>query len=324
MAPARTQGGTVLVTSRSFGSGHVDTLARLRERGLDAVRAGPGHDAAALADGLGRAVAWIAGTAPIGAEQLELAPGLRVIARYGVGYDAVDLGAAAARGIAVTHTPGANSEAVADHTLALLLAALRHVVAGDGSARAGDWRARPGRELAALTAGIVGFGKVGRAVARRLTGGFGTRVVVHDPYVADDAVRQEGCEPMSLDALAAEADVLCLHAPGAAQPLVDAALLRRLRPEAILVNAARGDLVDERAVAEALRSGRLGAAAVDVLATEPASGSPLLDAPNVVVTPHLAAQTVEAIDRMGTMAVDDVLRVLDGLPAIHPVPPVQR
>jgi D-3-phosphoglycerate dehydrogenase len=314
------EGAAVLVTSRSFGSGHVDPGERLRARGLEVVRASPAHDPAELAPTLARAVAWIAGTGAVGAAHLELAPALRVIARYGVGVDAVDRREAAQRGILVTNTPGANAEAVADHTLALMLAALRHVVDGDAAARAGDWSARPGRELGALTVGLVGFGRIGRAVARRLTGGFGSRVLVHDPFLDDEAVRAAGCEPAGLDSLAEAADVLSLHAPGGDRPLVTAELLARMRPGAIIVNAARGDLVDEVALAAALERCHV-TAAVDVLAAEPAADSPLLRAPNVIVTPHVAAQTAEAIDRMGSMTVDDVLRALDGQPPCNPVTP---
>jgi D-3-phosphoglycerate dehydrogenase len=313
--------GAVLVTSRSFGSGHVDPGERLRARGLEVVRASPGHDPAELAPTLARAIAWIAGTGPVDAAHLELAPALLVIARYGVGVDAVDLPEAARRGILVTNTPGANAEAVADHTVALMLAAQRHVVAGDAAARAGDWSARPGRELGALTVGLVGFGRIGRAVARRLIGGFGTRVLVYDPFLDDEAVRAAGCEPAGLDGVAEGSDILSLHAPGGDRPLVGAELLARLPAGAILVNAARGDLVDEAALAAALERGHVAAAAVDVLAAEPAADSALLRAPNVIVTPHVAAQTAEAIDRMGSMAVDDVLRVLDGEPPSNPVTP---
>jgi D-3-phosphoglycerate dehydrogenase len=221
----------------------------------------------------------------------------------------------------VTNTPGANAESVADHTVALMLAAQRHVVAGDAAARAGDWSARPGRELGALTVGLVGFGRIGRAVARRLIGGFGSRVLVYDPYLDDETVRAAGCEPARLQGLAERSDILSLHSPGGDRPLMSAELLAHVRAGAIIVNAARGDLVDEDALAAALQRGHVAAAAVDVLAAEPASVSPLLRAPNVIVTPHVAAQTAEAIDRMGSMAVDEVLRALDGEPPSNPVTP---
>jgi D-3-phosphoglycerate dehydrogenase / 2-oxoglutarate reductase len=306
----------VLVTPRSFGRGDAEPEADLRAAGFDVVRGDPGHDLARLAEPLGRAVGWIAGAAPVRAEHLAAAPRLRVLARFGTGTDAVDLAAASARGIVVARTPGANAESVADHAVALMLAALRHVVAADSAARAGEWKLRArGRELGALTVGIVGFGAVGRGVARRVGAGFGARVLAHDPFL--DAA--DGAELVGLDALVAAADVISLHLPGGRAPLVDAALLERVRPGAVLVNTARGSLLDEAAVAAALRTGRLGAAAVDVLASEPPGDSPLLGAPNVTVTPHLAAQTTEAIDRMAGESVAEVLRVLRGAPALHPV-----
>jgi D-3-phosphoglycerate dehydrogenase / 2-oxoglutarate reductase len=304
--------GIVLITSRSFGSGSPEPERALRSAGLEPVRADPRHELALLREPLGRATAWIAGVGPISADHLALAPGLRVIARYGVGTDSVDLDAARARDVVVTNTPGSNSEAVADHTLALLFGALRHVVAGDRAVRAGDWSARPGRELGELTVGLVGFGRVGRAVARRLVGGFGTRVLAHDPFVDPEEVRAAGCEPVTLEELADRCDVLSLHRAGGGEPVVNERLLARARRGAILVNTARGDLVDEPAVAAALELGTLSAAALDVLAGDDGAESPLLGAPNVVVTPHIGAQTREAVDRTGEMAVDGVLRVLAG------------
>ena len=311
--------GVVLVTTRSFGAGDADPAGVLAAAGLRVVRGPVDHDPAALAQPLGEAVAWIAGTAPVTARHLDVAPRLRVVARYGTGVDAVDLHAARARGIVVTNTPGANAEAVADYTVALMLAALRHLVDQDRAARTGRWQAQRGRELGALTVGLVGFGAVGRGVARRLAG-FGATVLVHDPYVAPDELQTAGVQPVpELAALAARAQLVSLHLPGGGRPIVDTAFLAHLPAGAMLVNTARGDLVDEAAVAAALAEGRLGAAAVDVLASEPAAASPLLDAPNTIVTPHAAGQTVEAIDRMGMTAAEEVVRVLAGKAPRHPV-----
>jgi len=243
------------------------------------------------------------------------------VARYGTGYDSVDLEAAAGRNVVVTNTPGANVESVADHAVGLMLAALRHLVEGDRAVREGTHPSFRGRELGALTVGIVGFGNIGRAVARRLTGGFGSRVVAYDPYVSADRVEEtpgvEAAEELS--ALAALADVLSLHMPGGGRPLVDAGFIEGMKRGAILVNTARGGLLDEEAVAAALSDGRLGGAAVDVLASEPAFASPLLGAPNTIVTPHVAAQTDEAIDRMGLWAAQEVVRVLAGERPLYPV-----
>ena len=316
----------VVVTSRSFGSGGVDPTELLENAGLEVLRADPDHDLDALADILSGAVAWIAGASPIGEAHLEAAPGLRVVARYGTGYDSVDLGAAARRGVIVTNTPGANVESVADHAVALMLAALRHLVAADRAARDRGHPSLRGHELGALTVGIVGFGNIGRAVARRLTGGFGSRVVAYDPYVPADIIEETpGVEAAAnLSELAALADVLSLHMPGRGRPLVDASFIRGMKPGAVLVNTARGKLLDEEAVATALQDGRLGGVAVDVLASEPAFAGPLLRTPNTIVTPHLAAQTVEAIDRMGLWAAEEVVRVLAGREPLYPVTPPKQ
>jgi D-3-phosphoglycerate dehydrogenase len=321
MTPEETGAGpSVVVTARSFGSGDANPGGLLQKAGLRVERADPAHDHAILRESLPAAVAWIAGTAPIDDRHLAVAPNLKVVARYGTGYDSVDLAAAARRGVIVTNTPGANAEAVADHTLGLMLAALRHLVAGDRASREGVRPALRGRELGALTVGIIGFGSIGRAVARRLSGGFGSRVLAHDPFVAPERAREAGVEPVGdLSGLARAADVLTLHMPGGGSAVVDAAFLSRTSPGAVLINTARGDLLDEQAVASALAEGRLAAVAVDVLASEPATSSPLLDAPNAIVTPHIAAQTTQAIDRMGMMAADEVVRVLTGEAPRHPV-----
>jgi D-3-phosphoglycerate dehydrogenase / 2-oxoglutarate reductase len=319
MTPEET-GPSVVVTARSFGSGDADPAGLLQKAGLRVTHADPAHDHAALEETLSAAVAWIAGTSPIDDRHLDVAPNLRIVARYGTGYDSVDLAAAARRGVIVTNTPGANAEAVADHTIGLMLAALRHLVAGDRASREGARPPLRGRELGALTVGIVGFGSIGRAVARRLIGGFGSRVLAYDPFVAPERTREAGVEPVGdLSGLARAADVLTLHLPGGGGAVVDAAFLRQMRPGAVLINTARGDLLDEEAVADALAEGRLAAAAVDVLASEPATSSPLLDAPNAIVTPHVAAQTTQAIDRMGMMAAEEVVRVLEGEAPRHPV-----
>jgi D-3-phosphoglycerate dehydrogenase len=319
--------GTVLVTSRSFSSGSRDLVGELRAADLEVVRGPPTHDLAALRRPLATAVAWIAGTGPVTERHLAEAPRLRVVARYGVGVEAVDLVAATARGVVVTNTPGANSAAVAEHALALLLARLREVVAGDRRARTGDWTVRHGRELGSLTVGLLGFGRIGHGLAQRLAG-FGATVLAHDPYVAPETIRSTGAQPAAADELPSRCDAVSLHAPGGSR-VVDAAWLQRARPGLIIVNTARADLVDEHAVADALRTGRIGGYAADVLSAEAAdTTSPLLAddlADLVVITPHAGAQTLEAVDRMGSAATADVLAVLGGTAPAHPVDaPEQR
>jgi D-3-phosphoglycerate dehydrogenase len=318
--------GKVLVTSRSFSSGSEDLVARFAAAGLEVVRGPASHDLAALREPLTTAVAWIAGTGPVTAGHLAQAPALRVLARYGVGVDAVDLRAAAARGVTVTNTPGANSDAVADHALGLLLAALRGTVPGDRGVRDGDWSVRRGRELGSLTVGVVGFGRIGQGVARRLTG-FGTEVLAHDPYLDPGAAETLGVRPASLADLAERCDAVSLHAPGG-RCVVAPAWLARARPGQVVVNTARADLVDENAVAAALRAGRLGGYAADTLTSEgTGEPSPLLAADLahlVVITPHIGAQTVEAVDRMGSAATADVIAVLSGSDPAHPVRPQEE
>ena len=304
---------SVVVTSRSFGSGDADPVGLLEDAGLEIVRADTGHDLEALKEPLAEAVAWISGTAPIESRHLDMAPRLKIVARYGAGTDSVDVAAASERNIVVTNTPGANTEAVADHAVGLMLAALRHVVDGDRAVRQGEHPSLRGRELGSLTIGLVGFGNIGRALTRRLKDGFGSRVLVHDPYVSPEQVEEAGAESVGeLTDLVSTVDLLSLHLPGGAGALIDKSLLGEMQPGTVLINTARGDLLDEAAVADALADGRLGAAAVDVLASEPATESPLLDAPNTVITPHISAQTTEAIDRMGMGAAEEVVRVISG------------
>ena len=304
----------ILATSRSFSSGSRDLIAELAAAGHSVTLGSPTHDLDDLLTDLAGADAWIAGTGPVTAAHFDAAPHLKVLARYGVGYEAVDLEAAARRGIQVTNTPGANSDAVADHAVGLMLAVLRGTTAGDRRVRAGDWSVLRGRELGAITVGIVGFGRIGQGVARRLSG-FGTRIVAHDPWLGDDAIRAAGAEPLDVAAMPAACDLVTLHAPGGTV-IADAGWLASARHGLVLVNTARPDLVDEGALTAALRDGRVAGFAADTL-TGDTAGAPsrlLADdlADRVVVTPHFGAQTVEAVDAMGSIAVENVLAVLAG------------
>lgn len=306
--------GIILATSRSFSDGDIDLVARAQAAGHEIVRGPAHHDLDELAPLLQSAHAWIAGTGPVTDAHLAAAPHLKVIARYGVGTEAVDILAAHARGIPVTNTPGANADAVADHALGLMLATLRTIPDGDRRVRQGDWSVRRGRELGAATVGIVGFGRIGQGVARRLRG-FGSRVTAADPYFPADRIRDLGAEPMELDELFETADIITLHAPGG-QRIVDAARLTTMRPGTVIINTARPDLIDEQGVAAALRDGSLAGYAADTLDGDTAaSDSALLAgdlANRVIVTPHLGAQTTQAVDNMGSLSLEDVLAVLAG------------
>jgi len=237
------------------------------------------------------------------------APRLRWVARAGAGLDNIDVAAAKERGIGVLNVPGANSVAVAELVFALLLGLMRQVPEADASLRRGAWEKSrfKGRELRGKTLGIVGLGRIGRAVAQRARA-FEMTCVGHDPLVSDADARAAGVEPLRLGELLARADIVTLHVPATPQTrgMIGAAQLERMRPGAVLVNAARGGLVDEAALHAALVSGALGGAALDVFAAEPPGASPLLTLPNVVATPHLGASTVEAQDAVG----EEIARLL--------------
>ena len=313
----------ILVTSRSFSSGEQDLISRLESRGHIIRRGRADHSLDAIGADLAVADGWIAGTGEVTAAHLDAAPRLKVLARYGVGFEAVDVGAAAERGVVVTNTPGANSNAVAEHALALMLAVLRTVPEGDRRVRNRDWSVIRGRELGSLTVGLVGFGRIGQIVARLLSG-FGSTVYASDPFMGPQLIRSLGAEPLDLAELSATCDVISLHAPGG-QQLIDAAWLAGAAKPLVLVNTARPELVDEEAVAEALRTGLLAAFAADTLRGDTSGqDSPVLDpqlAARVVITPHFGAQTVQAVDGMGSIAMDNLLAVLEGRTPPNPVSP---
>ena len=311
----------VLITSRSLGSGTVDIDSEIKNSGCTLSRGPANHDLAQLASSLATATAWIAGTGPITKEHLDHAPNLKIIARYGVGVEAVDLGFAKERGIAVTNTPGANSDAVAELSIGLMLSALRHVAFGDSQVRADKWETITGQELGALTVGVVGFGRIGQGVARKLTG-FGSKVIAFDPYATNEAFNSNVARASTLEELITKCDVITLHAPGN-EVLLSGEALKTVKPGVIVINTARAGLVDEHALATALRERAVGSYAADVLSVENTTQvSPLLAGDLkkfVTLTPHIGAQTMQAIDKMGSMAWANVKAVLAGKPPINPV-----
>ena len=258
----------------------------------------------------------------VDAELLAAAPRLRVVGRLGVGLDNIDLPACAARGIQVIPASGANARAVAEYVVATAMLLLRGVYLSSVEVAAGAWpRARlsEGREIAGKTLGLVGFGDIGRCTAR-LAAALGMRVLAHDPMVDPHSPiwTQTGATPRELDALLAESDVVSLHVPLTPQTrhLIDAGKLALMRSGAVLVNTARGGVIDEQALAAALRSGRLGGAALDVFEHEPlAAGSPLAGLRNLILTPHVAGVTRESNARVSTMIAE---KVGDFLRAIAP------
>jgi D-3-phosphoglycerate dehydrogenase len=247
--------------------------------------------------------AWVVrGATKVTRRLLDAAPQLRWVARAGAGLDNIDVAAASEKGIGVLNVPGANAIAVAELVFGLLLGLFRQIPAADAAMRRGEWEKSrwSGRELRGKTLGIVGLGKIGGAVARRAKA-FEMEVIGVDPIVSAADARAMGVEPVTFDEIFPRADILSLHAPMLPETkgMIGATELARMPRGAVLVNAARGALVDEAALVEALRSGQLAGAALDVYAEEPPKGSPLLSLPNVVLTPHIGAATVEAQEAVG-------------------------
>lgn len=252
----------------------------------------------------------------IDAEALAAGPRLTVVARAGVGLDNVDVPSATARGVLVVNAPQSNVTSAAEHAVALLLAVARHIPAADASLRAGRWRrsAFTGVEIAGKTVGVVGLGRVGQLFAARMAA-FDTTVIAYDPYLQPARAAALGVSLVDLPTLLATADVISIHLPRTPETvgLIGAAELATVRPGVLIVNAARGGLIDETALAEALRDGTVGGAGIDVFADEPPGPDhPLIGLDTVVATPHLGASTVEAQDKAGVSVARSVLQALRG------------
>jgi D-3-phosphoglycerate dehydrogenase / 2-oxoglutarate reductase len=248
------------------------------------------------------------------AEIVERATNLKVIGRAGVGVDNVDVEAATRRGIVVANAPESNILSAAEHAIGLLLALARNIPQAHSALVEGRWERSKwgGIELADKVLGVLGFGRIGRLVARRALG-LQMKVVAYDPFVSAERFRELGVDSATFDEVLERADFLTLHLPltDDTRGSIDAAAIARMRDGSRLVNAARGELVDEAALVAALESGKLAGAAIDVFSKEPYDG-PLLRAPNIVVTPHLAASTEEAQDRAGVIVAEQVVAALDG------------
>ena len=282
-------------------------------------------DAETLIEALAGVEGVIAGVEPYTARILGAAPELKIIARTGVGYDAIDVEAATANGVAVAPTPGANHHSVAEAAVGLIIASLRRFPFADRQMRTTGWNPRPyGVELRNKTVGVVGTGLIGKEVVRRLQG-WDVTILVSD--VVQDAAFAEkyGARYVELPALFRESDAITLHAPllPSTRHMVNEQTLRAMKDTAYVVNTARGPLVDETALARALRENWIAGAALDVFETEPlADDSPLKALDNVILTQHVAGVTYESMQAMTTMAVESVARVLRGEPPVACVNPV--
>jgi D-3-phosphoglycerate dehydrogenase len=251
--------------------------------------------------------AYVAGSAALTRDVLERAPTLKVISRRGVGFERIDLDAARERNILVAITTGANQHAVADHVFALVLAAARHVVDAHRCVSEGGWAAFSGPELRGKTLGIIGLGRVGKGVAVRARG-FSMRVIASDPVRDDVFARDNDVDYVDLEELLTGSDVVSVNASlnDTTRGLLEGKMLGRMKAGSILVNTARGGIVDESVLAQMLQAGKIRAAGIDVFEREPPVGSPLIGLPNVVLTPHIAAYTDEATAGANLLAAETV------------------
>lgn len=263
----------------------------------------------------------IVGIDPVTRAVLDASPGLRIVAKHGIGMDNIDIPAAAEAGVAVINTPGANSASVAEFAMTLLLAGAKRLAEGQDSLAAGHWTPVYGTELDSKVLGIIGLGRIGRRVAASAAA-FGMRVLAHDPLLTDAEIEAAGATGTDLATLLSASDYVTLHLPAApgGAPLLDRTALHSLKPGAGLINTARGSLVDSVALADLLREGHLSFAAVDVFDREPLPPQhPLRDAPNCILTAHMAACTAEANDKMGFGLVSDLARYFRGEDPRHRV-----
>lgn len=294
----------------------------IAEAGIDALRDGAdvrdlvGADRSEVLAALKDASALIVRSATnVDREMIESAPHLEVVGRAGIGVDNIDLEAATEHGVMVVNAPNANTISAAEHTMALLLAQARHIPEADASLRAGRWDRKlfQGVELHGKTLGVLGLGKIGTLVAQRASA-FGMTIVAYDPYVSSERARRLGVELLPLDDVFARSDILTIHLPRTSETenLVNAESIATMKDGVRIVNVARGGIVSEADLAAAVRSGKVGGAAVDVFDVEPTTDSPLFGVPEITVTPHLGASTVEAQDKAGTAVAQAVAEALAG------------
>src|SRR5215510_5636277 len=281
---------------------------KISERGVELLKKTPGFKVfVTTKDTIGSELAdadalIVRSATRVTADLLAKAPKLRAVGRAGVGVDNIDLPEATKRGVLVMSTPGGNAVSVAEHTFALMLALARQVPKVDAALREGRWeKSSSGTELRGKTLGLIGLGRIGGEVARRAEA-FDMKVVAYDPYISEAAAKELQVELVNLDRLLAESDFISLHTAlsPATQNMINAKSIAKMKKSARIVNAARGELIDEAALAEALKGGRLAGAALDVFVEEPPKNSPLIGLPNLIGTPHIAGSTAEAHEEVGT------------------------
>lgn len=306
----------ILVTPTSYAKNDPTLRSKLEAEVSEVVYNTTGHplSSSELMEMITGCNGYIAGLDDIDRNVIEAAHQLKVISRYGVGVDKVDLDAAKENGIVVTNTPGANSVSVAELTIGLIISLARMIPAASEATKTGEWPRMSGLTLAGKVIGLLGFGAIGKNVARRLQG-FDCMVIAYDPAYDSATGEDLGVQFRLSDEIIREADFLSLHIPltSDTQGMVNTAFLRKMKPGAFLVNTSRGELIDEEGLLGALTSGQLRGAALDVFAQQPpGTDNPLLALPQVIATPHMGAHTDGATNAMGWAAMRDCLAVLRG------------
>ena len=309
----------LLVTARSFAKYDAEPVERLRANSIETVTSatpGPLNEEGLLkaVDAASRIDALMVGNDDVTRRVVEALSGVKVISRYGVGTDNIDIPAATAKGIVVTNTPGANDKSVADLAMGLVIACARSIPQHVNSVQAGSWGRKVGMELDGKTLGIIGLGRIGKGLAVRAAA-FGMKVIAFDKYWDEAFAAANGVARADIDTILRVSDFVSLHVPATAETenLIDAVSIATMKDGACIINTARATH-RRAALAAAVKSGKLKAAAVDVTRHEPPTGSPLLGIENLLITPHIGANTAEAGKLMSSIAADNVIAVLTGSP----------
>lgn len=311
----------IIITSKSYGVYCREALKVLEEFANVERRAVlEGEEMRTI---LGECDAIILGNEKLNREDLSAAKRLKIIARHGVGVDNIDVTAATERGIAVTYTPQSNADSVAEYAIMLMLDILRNFHKASGELVKGRWARFVGAELMGKTVGIIGFGSIGRRVARKLSG-FDVKIIAYDPFVREEDIKAGGALPVTLDELLMSSDIVTLHVSLSPETrhLLNRERLKLMKKDAFLINTSRGSIVDEKALYESLKAKDIAGAALDVFEQEPLQrDNPLLELENVILSPHMANFTIEALTRMDMMNAEDLKRFFGGQRPLYVVNP---
>ncbi len=317
---------TVLIESRPFCAFDMAPMEQLKDSGMNLIdMRGSGVEDPKFVAALKQADAILCGNdLVVNDEVLDMAPGVKAIAKMGAGLDTVDIDAATRHDAIVFHTPGANNQAVADHTFALMLNVARKIIYCDQSLREKRWEHTKimGLEIWQKTLGLIGLGAIGRCVALRAKG-FQMKVVAYDPFWPEAFATEQGIEKVEIEELLRVSDIISIHVPliPATKWMINAKTLGLMKPSAIMINAARGGIVNEADLYDALKNNVIAGAGLDVFENEPPSDSPLLELDNVVLTPHTAAFTFEGMNNMSVGVVEQLIEYYQGGKPVHIVNP---